>query len=316
MIKVAVLDDYQDIFRQIVDVQKYKDKFEFKIFNNPFSDEKEAIVELEDFEVLFIMRERTPMTKTLIESLSKLKYIMTSGMRNKAIDLETTKKKKIIVCGTEINSNPAAEITWALILGLYRNMRLEIDNMFQGYWQTTIGFELKGKLLGLIGLGKIGTQVAKVAKAFGMEVCAWSENLDLSHANEIGVLPMSKEDLLKTADIISIHLVLGDKYKNLITKKEFELMKKSSFLINTSRGQIINEDDLIEALKDEKIAGVGLDVYDKEPLPQDHRLRFLPNALLLPHIGFVTAENYSKFYSQMIENLEGCLDNKPLRVIS
>jgi len=316
MIKVAVLDDYQDVFRQIVDVQKYKDKFEFKIFNNPFSDEKEAIVELEDFEVLFIMRERTPMTKTLIESLSKLKYIMTSGMRNKAIDLETTKKKKIIVCGTEINSNPAAEITWALILGLYRNMRLEIDNMFQGYWQTTIGFELKGKLLGLIGLGKIGTQVAKVAKAFGMEVCAWSENLDLSHANEIGVLPMSKEDLLKTADIISIHLVLGDRYKNLITKKEFQLMKKSSFLINTSRGQIINEDDLIEALKDEKIAGVGLDVYDKEPLPQDHRLRFLPNALLLPHIGFVTAENYSKFYSQMIENLEGCLDNKPLRIIS
>jgi len=316
MIKVAVLDDYQDAFRQIVNVQKYKDKFEFKIFNKPFSDEREAVVELEDFEVLFIMRERTPMTKTLIESLSKLKYIMTSGMRNKAIDLETTKKKKIIVCGTEINSNPAAEITWALILGLYRNMRLEIDNMFQGYWQTTIGFELKGKFLGLIGLGKIGTQVAKVAKAFGMEVCAWSENLDLSHANEIGVLPMSKEDLLKTADIISIHLVLGDRYKNLITKKEFELMKKSSILINTSRGQIINEDDLIEALKDEKIAGVGLDVYDKEPLPQDHKLRFLPNALLLPHIGFVTAENYSKFYLQMIENLEGCLDNKPLRLIS
>ena len=141
-----------------------------------------------------------------------------------------------------------------------------------------IGFELKGKLIGLIGLGKIGTQVAKVAKAFGMEVCAWSENLDLSHANKIGVLPMSKEDLLKTADIISIHLVLGDRYKNLITKKEFELMKKSSFLINTSRGQIINEDDLIEALKEEKIAGVGLDVYDKEPLPQDHKLRFFPNA--------------------------------------
>ena len=195
-------------------------------------------------------------------------------------------------------------------------MKQELDNMFQGYWQTTLGYELKGKLLGLIGLGKIGTQVAKVAKAFGMEVCAWSENLDLSHANKIGVLPMSKEDLLKTADIISIHLVLGDRYKNLIAKKEFELMKKSSFLINTSRGQIINEDDLIEALKVEKIAGVGLDVYDKEPLPQDHKLRFLQNALLLPHIGFVTAENYSKFYLQMIENLEGCIDNKPLRVLS
>jgi len=316
MIKVAILDDYQDAFRQIIDIDKYKDKFEFKVFNNPFSNEKEAIVELESFDALFIMRERTPITKSLIENLSKLKYIMTSGMRNKAIDLEIVKKKNIIVCGTEINPNPAAEITWALILGLYRNMRQEIDNMFQGYWQTTIGYELKGKLLGLIGLGKIGTQVAKVAKAFGMEVCAWSENLDLSHANEIGVLPMSKEDLLKTADIVSIHLVLGDRYKNLITQKEFKLMKKSSFLINTSRGQIINEDDLIEALKDEKIAGVGLDVYDKEPLPQDHKLRFLSNALLLPHIGYVTAENYSKFYLQMIENLVGCIDNKPLRLIS
>ena len=316
MIKVAVLDDYQNAFQQIIDVEKHKDKFEFKIFINPFVDEKEAIVELEDFEALLIMRERTPMTKTLIESLPKLKYIMTSGMRNNAIDLETTKKKNIIVCGTEINSNPAAEITWALILGLYRNMKQEIDNMFQGYWQTTIGFELKGKMLGLIGLGKIGTKVAKVAKAFGMEVCAWSENLNLSHANELGVLPMSKEDLLKNSDIISIHLILGNRYKNLITKKELSMMKKTAFLINTSRGPIVNENDLVEALKDEKIAGAGLDVYNQEPLPQDHKLRFLPNALLLPHIGYVTAENYSKFYSQMIENLESCLKNKPLRIIS
>ena len=316
MIKVAVLDDYQNAFQQIVDTEKYKDKFDFKVFNEPFVDETEAAVELEDFEALFIMRERTPITKTLIENLPKLKYIMTSGMRNKSIDLETTKKKNIIVCGTEINSNPAAEVTWALILGLYRNMKQEIDNMFQGYWQTTIGFELKGKMLGLIGLGKIGTQVAKVAKAFGMEVCAWSENLNLTQANELGVLPMSKEDLLKNSDIISIHLVLGERYKNLITKKEFGMMKKTAFLINTSRGPIINENDLVEALKDEKIAGVGLDVYVKEPLPQDHKLRFLPNALLLPHIGYVTAENYSKFYSQMIENLKSCLKNKPLRIIS
>ena len=315
MIKIAVLDDYQDAFRQIVDIEKYKDRFDFKVFNNSFADEKEAVVELEDFEALFIMRERTPMTKSLIESLPKLKYIMTSGMRNKAIDLETAKKKKIIVCGTEINSNPAAEVTWALILGLYRNMKQEIDNMFQGYWQTTIGFELKGKMLGLIGLGKIGTQVAKIAKAFGMEVCAWSENLDLSHANKIGVLPMSKEDLLKNSDIISIHLVLGERYKNLITKKELGMMKKTSFLINTSRGTIINEKDLIEALQDDKIAGAGLDVFDTEPLPQDHKLRFLPNALLLPHIGYVTAENYSKFYLQMIENLTSCLKDKPIRTL-
>ena len=316
MIKIAVLDDYQDIFQQIIEIKRYAKKYDFKIFNEPFLSESEAKVALEDFEVLFIMRERTPITKTLIAALPKLKYIMTSGMRNNAVDLEATKKNKIIVCGTEINPNPAAEITWALILGLFRNIKQEIDNMFQGYWQTTIGLELKGKLLGLVGLGKIGTQVAKVAKAFGMEVCAWSENLNLTHANEIGVLPMSKEDLLKNADIVSIHVVFGDRYKNLITKKELEMMKKSSFLINTSRGAIINENDLIEALKDEKIAGAGLDVYDKEPLPQDHKLRFLPNALLLPHIGYVTAENYSKFYLQMIENLEGCLENKPLRLIS
>ena len=316
MIKVAVLDDYQNVFQQIVDVEKYKNKFDFKIFDNAFVDEKEAIVELENFQALLIMRERTPITKTLIESLPKLKYVMTSGMRNKSIDLESAKKKNIIVCGTEINSNPAAEITWALILGLYRNMKQEIDNMFQGYWQTTVGFELKGKMLGLIGLGKIGTQVARVAKAFGMEVCAWSENLNLSHANELGVLPMSKDDLLKNSDIISIHLVLGDRYKNLISKKELALMKKTAFLIKTSRGPIINENDLVEVLQDEKIAGAGLDVYEKEPLPQDHKLRFLPNTLLLPHLGYVTAENYSIFYRQMIESLEACLEGKPLRIIN
>ena len=266
MIKVAVLDDYQEVFHQIIDIEKFKGKYEFKVFNEPFLIESEAIVALEQFEALFIMRERTSITKSLINALPKLKYIMTSGMRNNAIDLVIAEKNKIIVCGTEINPNPAAEITWALILGLLRNMKQEIDNMFQGYWQTTIGLELKGKLLGLIGLGKIGSQVAKVAKAFGMEVCAWSENLNLTHANEMGVLPMSKEDLLKNSDIVSIHVVLGDKYKNLITKKELEMMKKSSFLINTSRGRIINADDLAQALKNQSIACAGLDVYDKEPL--------------------------------------------------
>jgi len=313
MIKVAVIDDYQEVFQQIIEIKKYKEKYDFKVFNEPFLNENEAIVALEDFEALFIMRERTPITKSLISALPKLKFIMTSGMRNNSIDLQSTKKNKIIVCGTEINSNPAAEITWALILGLLRNMKQEIDNMFQGYWQTTIGLELKGKMLGLIGLGKIGTQVAKIAKAFGMEVCAWSENLNLSKANELGVLPMNKEDLLKNSDIVSIHVVLNEKYKDLITKKELNMMKKTAFLINTSRGQIINENDLVKALKDEIIAGVGLDVYEKEPLPQDHKLRFLPNALLLPHIGYVTAENYSKFYKQMIENLDACVLNKPLR---
>jgi len=296
-------------------MDNYKDKYDFKIFNEPFVSEAEAGVALEEFDALLIMRERTPITKSLIKSLPNLKYLMTSGMRNKAIDLEAAKSSNIIVCGTEINSNPTAELAWTLILGLARNIKQEVDNMFQGYWQTSIGLELKGKMLGLIGLGKIGTQMATIAKAFGMQVSAWSENLNLTHANEIGVLPMSKEDLLTHSDFISIHVVLGDRYKNLITAKEIKLMKKTAFLINTSRGPIINELDLIKALEDESIAGAGLDVYDKEPLPQDHKLRFLPNALLLPHLGYVTVENYALFYSQMIENLDSCLSGKPLRII-
>ena len=315
MLKVAILDDYQNIFSQIINLDEYKSKYEFTIFNEPFQNELETIEALKDFEAIFIMRERTKITKTLISNLPKLKFIMTSGTRNKAIDLDATKENKILVCGTDINSNPAAEVTWALILGLMRNLKQEIDNMFQGYWQTTIGYELKGKRLGIIGLGKIGSQVAKIGQAFGMEVSAWSENLNLSEANKLNVLPMSKDDLIKTSDILSIHVVLGNKYKNLITKKELEDMKKTSFLINTSRGEIVNEKDLIEALENDQIAGAGLDVYNQEPLPQDHKLRFLPNAFLLPHLGYVTVENYSKFYLQMIENLNSCMNNKPIREI-
>ena len=316
MIKVAVLDDYQNIFREFIDTEQYKNKYEFTIFNQPFATESEASIALEEFDALFIMRERTPITGSLIKGMKNLKYIMTSGMRNKSIDLETAKKRKIIVCGTDINSNPPAEITWALILGLMRNMKQEIDNMFQGYWQNTIGLELKGKILGLIGLGKIGSQVATIGKAFGMQVVAWSENLNLSDANKLGVLPMSKEELLKQSDIVSLHVVLGERYKNLITEKEFKMMKKTCFLINTSRGPIVNEKDLIKALEDDDIAGAGLDVYDVEPLPQDHKLRFLSNALLMPHIGFVTEENYSIFFNQMLEDLESCLEGKPKRLLN
>jgi phosphoglycerate dehydrogenase-like enzyme len=316
MIKVAILDDYQNAFEHIIELGNYKDKYDFKIFNEHFASEAEAAVALEEFDALLIMRERTPITKSLIENLPNLKYLMTSGMRNKAIDLDAAKSRNIIVCGTEIHSNPTAELAWTLILGLARNIKQEVDNMFQGYWQTSIGLELKDKMLGLIGLGKIGTQMATIAKAFGMQVSAWSENLDLTHANKLGVLPMSKEDLLSNSDIISIHVVLGDRYKDLIKEKEFKLMKKTAFLINTSRGPIVNEIDLIKALEDEVIAGAGLDVYNQEPLPQDHKLRFLPNALLLPHLGYVTVENYALFYSQMVENLESCLAGKPKRIIT
>ena len=316
MLKVAILDDYQNISQNFLNLKELSRKYEFKVFSEYFLNEEEAIEQLKDFEALLIMRERTKITKNLISNLKKLKYIVTSGMRNKAIDFGAAKDRKIIVSGTEINSNPTAELTWALILGLTRNLKQEIDNMFQGYWQTTVGFELKGKILGLIGLGKVGSQVAKIGKAFGMQVIAWSENLDLSYAKKLDVLPVSKEDLLNTSDFISIHVVMSDRYKNLIKLKEFDMMKKSAFLINTSRGPIVNEEDLIIALSTNIIAGAGIDVYEKEPLPADHKLRFLPNTLLLPHLGYVTAENYSLFYTQMLDNLEACVKGKPIRVIT
>ena len=315
MLKVAILDDYQNISQQFVDLKKLSGKYEIKVFSEPFKNEEEAVENLKDFEALLVMRERTPITENLIKNLKKLKFIITSGMRNKAIDLKAAKKRKIIVSGTEINTNPTCELTWALIFGLARNFKPEIDNMFQGYWQTTVGVEIKGKILGLIGLGKVGSQVAKIAKAFDMQVMAWSENLNLDKCRELGVLPSSKEDLIKNSDFISIHVQGGERYKDCFTLKEFDIMKKTAFLINTSRGPIVNEDDLIIALSTNVIAGAGIDVYEKEPLPSDHKLRFIPNALLLPHIGYVTAENYSIFYTQMIENLESCVLGKPKRII-
>ncbi len=315
MLKVAILDDYQNVSQEFVDLKKLSGKYEIKIFSEPFIDENDAIDQLKDFEALLIMRERTKITSTLINNLNNLKYIITSGMRNKSIDLETAKKRKIIVTGTEININPTCELTWALILGLARNFKTEIDNMYQGYWQTTVGIELKGKILGLIGLGRIGSQVAKIAKAFGMQVMAWSENLDLNKCTELNVLPSTKEDLIKSSDFISIHVQGGERYRDCITLKEFDKMKKTAFLINTSRGTIVNEDDLIIALSTNVISGAGVDVYNKEPLPESHKLRFLQNALILPHLGYVTAENYSKFYTQMIENLEACIEEKPIRLI-
>ena len=316
MIKVAILDDYQDVSHEFIDYKNLSKKYNIEIFNKPFEDEKDAIEKLKDSEAILIMRERTIISAELIKNLKKLKYIITSGMRNKAIDLDAAKKRKIIVTGTDININPTCELTWALILGLARNFKTEIDNMYQGYWQTTLGFELKGKILGLIGLGRVGSEVAKIGNAFGMQVMAWSENLDLNKCKELNVLPSNKEELIENSDFISIHVQGGSRYKNCITLKELDKMKKTSYIINTSRGPIINEDDLIIALSTNVIAGAGLDVYEKEPLPSDHKLRFIPNALLLPHLGYVSAENYSIFYTQMFENLDSCIVGKPIRVIS
>ena len=315
MLKVAILDDYQNVSQQFVDLEKLSGKYEIKIFSEPFEDEADTLEKLLDFEALLIMRERTPITKNLIENLKDLKFIITSGLTNKSIDLVAAKKRGIIVCGTESNTNATPELTWSLILGLARNLKEEIDNMYQGYWQTTVGVELKGKILGLIGLGEVGSQVAKIGKAFGMQVMAWSENLNLDTCKKLEVLPCSKEDLIKNSDFLSIHVQGGERYKNCITLKELDKMKKTSYLINTSRGPIVNEDDLIIALSTNEIAGAGIDVFEKEPLAENNKLRFLPNALLTPHIGYVTAENYNIFYNQMIEALESCVNNNPIRIL-
>ena len=313
--KIAILDDYQQVAEHFADWEKVKDRCELKVFNEPFDDEDHAIENLLDFDALIIMRERTPITTKLLNACSNLKLIITSGMRNKSIDLETCKQKNITVCGTDMHPNPTAELTWALILGLARNLREETENMYQGYWQTTLGTELKGKTLGVIGLGKQGTQVTNIAKAFGMEVIAWSENLKIADAQAKGALAVSKEDLLERSDFITIHLVLSERTKHIIKYEDMCKMKPTAYLINTSRGEIIHEEDLAKALEENKIAGAGIDVYSTEPLPANHKLRFLPNALLLPHLGYVTKENYSLMYEQMLEDLEAYFDNNPIRLL-
>ncbi len=314
--KVAILDDYQAIADQLVDWSRFKNSCDVKVFNQPFENEEHAIENLKDFEALLIMRERTPITEKLIDGCPKLKFIATSGMRNLGIDLDYAKSKGIIVSGSEGNKNPTAELTWALILGLSRNLKQESENMYQGYWQTTIGFELKGKTLGIMGLGKLGCMVAKVGKAFGMDIIAWSENLKMSHAEENGALAVTKNELFEKSDFLSIHYLLSERSRNLVKYEDLAKMKKTAFIINTSRGPIINEDDLIKALQEEIIAGAGLDVYNIEPLPENHKLRFLPNVLLTPHIGYVTVDNYMKWYTQMAEDLQAFIDGNPIRVLN
>ncbi len=313
--KVAILDDYQGVAEQLVDWSKFKDSCEIKVFNQPFENEDHAIENLKSFDALLIMRERTPMTKKLMDGCPNLKFIATSGMRNLGIDLEHAKSKGIVVSGSEGNKNPTAELTWALILGLARNIKQESENMYQGYWQTAIGFELKGKTLGIMGLGNLGSMVAKIGKAFGMEVIAWSENLKMADAEKHGVMAVTKEELFEKSDFLTIHYLLSDRSRNLVKYDDISKMKKTAFIINTSRGPIINEDDLIKALQDEIIAGAGLDVYAIEPLPENHKLRFLPNVLLTPHIGYVTLDNYIKWYNQMAEDLQAFLEGKPIRIL-
>ena len=313
--KVAILDDYQGVAQKFADWSKLNQSCDIKVFREPFDDEAHAIENLKNFEAFVIMRERTPITANLINNCPNLKFITTSGPKNRGIDFEATKKKNILVSGTKVIPSPTAELTWGIILSLARNLRQETENMYQGYWQTTVGVGLKDKTLGIIGFGKLGQQIAKIANAFGMNVIAWSENLKISVATDNKALAVTKEELLEQSDFISIHYVLSERSRDLIKYEDLSKMKSTAFIVNTSRGPLINENDLIKALEEKKIAGVGLDVYDNEPLPENHKLRFLPNAFLTPHLGYVIEQNYEIFYSQMAENLQSFLDGTPQRVI-
>ena len=286
--KVAILDDYQGVAQEFADLSKLNQSCDIKVFREAFDDEAHAIENLKDFEALVIMRERTPLTANLINNCPNLKFITTSGPKNRGIDFEAAKKKGIIISGTKVIPSPTAELTWGIILSLARNFRQETENMYQGYWQTTIGVGLKDRTIGIVGFGKLGQQIAKIANAFGMNVITWSENLKISVATEHKALAVTKDELLEQSDFITIHYVLSERSKNLIKYEDLCKMKNTSYLINTSRGPLINENDLVRALEENKIAGVGLDVYDKEPLPENHKLRFLPNAFLTPHLGYVT----------------------------
>jgi phosphoglycerate dehydrogenase-like enzyme len=261
------------------------------------------------------MRERTPFPRRLLERLPNLKLLVTTGARNASIDVAAAGERGVTVCGTTGLGSPTAELTWGLILGLVRNIPFDDRTIREGGWQTTIGPNLEGKLLGVIGLGNLGSRVAAVGKALGMEVIAWSQNLTAERAAGQGARLVSKEELLSTADVVTIHLVLSDRTRGLIGTNDIGLMKPSSYLVNTSRGPIVDEAALIEALRNRRIAGAALDVYDEEPLPADHPLRSLPNTVLTPHIGYVTTDNYRAFYGGAVEDVAAFLAGSPLRVI-
>ncbi len=317
MVQVAVLDDYQNVALEIADWSAVEQRAKITVFNDTIADQDKLAERLKPFEIICAMRERTPFRRALIERLPNLKLLVTTGMRNASIDVAACAERGITVCGTEGLAYPTAELAWALILSMARRIPLEDASMRAGGWQRTLGTGLNGKVLGVIGLGRLGAQVAKVGLAFGMKVIAWSQNLTRERAAEIGVgFVAGKDALLTLSDVISIHLVLSDRTRGLIGKKEFELMKPTAYLINTSRGPIVDEAALIDALQSGRIGGAGLDVYDEEPLPVDHPLRAMGNAVLSPHLGYVTAEGYAIFYGHVVEDVIAYLDGKPIRVIS
>ena len=315
-LKVAVLDDYQNVAHHFADWKKLRENIDLKVFNEYIGDDTNLLEKLIDFDVLCLMRERTPLPGTLINKLPNLKLVITSGMWNASVDSETLKKKNIIYCGTETKIHSTAELAWALIMNSWRGLQTEIQNMKDGNWQTTIGRGLKGNTLGIFGLGKQGLQVASYAKAFGMKVIAWSHNLKQEDCEKVSVEYVSSTDLFKMSDILTIHTRLSDRTLGYIDKNNLKLMKKGSAIVNTSRGPIIKEQDLLNALNNNIISCAALDVYDQEPLPRDHILRKTKNLILTPHIGYVSEEAYEKFFNGYLKAIEAFINKKPINQIS
>jgi phosphoglycerate dehydrogenase-like enzyme len=303
-IKIAVLDDYQNIALKMADWSSIPGNPEIKVFNDHTTDLESLVERLMPFTVVCIMRERTPMTAALLDRLPNLRLIASTGARNAAIDLEAAKRKGIEVRHTGYRPAPTIEFTWALILALARNLATENFSLRNGGWQTTVGADLYDKTLGLLGLGNIGSRVAEIGKSFGMNVIAWSKNLTQEKADAVGVRLVSKDDLFREADFLTIHLVLSERSRGIAGKSELGLMKSTSFLINTSRGPIVDEAALIEALRGQKIAGAAIDVFDQEPLPADHPFRYLSNVLATPHVGYGTRSLYEIFYRDSVANIK------------
>jgi D-3-phosphoglycerate dehydrogenase len=303
MLRIAILDDYQSVARGMADWSRIGPDVEIVSFDHHLS-EDDAPVELLSFDVLCIMRERMAVSRRLIEALPRLKLIAVTGSHTQVIDVEAAQERGIPVTLTAPRaSNSAAELTWALVLALARKITQEDRNMREGRWQSTVGFRLEGRTLGLIGLGTLGARVARYGQAFDMNVVAWSSNLDPQRARDLGVEPVSKDQLLRQSDVVSIHLKLGPRSRGLIGASEFQLMKPSAILVNTSRAAIVDQSALAQALRDKLIAGAALDVFDPEPLPSDHPVRHLPNTILTPHIGFVTEESYRDFFAGIVESI-------------
>ena len=316
MPRVALLDDYQNVARSMADWDSLLPDVSVDFFQDHLSAEDDVARRLEPYEIVVAMRERTPFTRTLLARLPNLKLLATTGMRNASIDMDAAAEHSVTVCGTDGLPYPTAELTWALILALVRKVPTEDAATRAGQWQVTMGEGLQGKTLGVIGLGRLGSQVARIGAAFGMNLVAWSQNLTEERAAEFGARLVSKDELLSQSDIVTIHLVLSDRTRGLLGERDLSLMKPSAYLVNTSRGPIVDESALIGALESGAIAGAGLDVFDIEPLPLDHKLRSLPNTVLTPHMGYVTAETYRIFYRDAVEDIAAFLSGSPVRVIS